>query len=381
MGSMKKNDLIDYIRERFAVEADFPFKEDNVYVFRHERNRKWFAIMMNVPYLVLGIDKPGEVDIIDIKCGPILMGIFRREEGILPGYHMNKDNGATIMLDGTAKDETIKELMDISYHMTKGKNTMNLKELRAKHSLTQAALAKELGVTSKTISLLEGGKLKLSEKLSGKIKDVYGVIIEPAKAEMEKVPAKVEKKTKAVAKKAHTAKQKAKEVEAVAENKAEAVEKKVEEAAIEVEKKAEDVAATAAEVVLEVEKKADKGRRKTKAKVQNEKPAVEVAAEAVAEVVATVKEKAKVAEKKAAKKTQKPKTRKPAAKAATVKKTANRTPEKKIPTIIIQSPLGGEISSDEILEKLGDVEKAYVRVDQNKAYWVKGDKTGDIDLW
>ena len=55
---MKKNDLIDYIRERFAVEADFPFKEDNVYVFRHERNRKWFAIMMNVPYLVLGIDKP-----------------------------------------------------------------------------------------------------------------------------------------------------------------------------------------------------------------------------------------------------------------------------------------------------------------------------------
>ena len=117
--------------------------------------------MMNVPYLALGIDKPGEVDIIDIKCGPILMGIFRREEGILPGYHMNKDNWATIMLDGTAKDETIKELVDISYHMTKGKNTMNLKELRAKHNLTQAALAKELGVTSKTISLLEGGKLKL----------------------------------------------------------------------------------------------------------------------------------------------------------------------------------------------------------------------------
>ena len=27
MGSMKKNDLIDYIRERFAVEADFPFRK------------------------------------------------------------------------------------------------------------------------------------------------------------------------------------------------------------------------------------------------------------------------------------------------------------------------------------------------------------------
>ena len=374
MGSMKKNDLIDYIRERFAVEADFPFKEDNVYVFRHERNRKWFAIMMNVPYLALGIDKPGEVDIIDIKCGPILMGIFRREEGILPGYHMNKDNWATIMLDGTAKDETIKELMDISYHMTKGKNTMNLKELRAKHNLTQAALAKELGVTSKTISLLEGGKLKLSEKLSRKIQEVYGEIIEPAMTEVKKAPAKVEKKAKATEKKVRTAKQKVKEVEANVEKTAEAVTK-------EVENKADVVATAVAETVLEAEKKADKGRRKTKAKVQNDKPSVEVAAEAVAEVVAVAEEKAKEAEKKVVKKTQKPRARKPAAKTATAKKAEKRAPEKKIPTIIIQSPSGSEITSDEIIEKLGDVEKAYVRVDQNKAYWVNGEKTGDIDLW
>ena len=374
MGSMKKNDLIDYIRERFAVEADFPFKEDNVYVFRHERNRKWFAIMMNVPYLALGIDKPGEVDIIDIKCGPILMGIFRREEGILPGYHMNKDNWATIMLDGTAKDETIKELMDISYHMTKGKNTMNLKELRAKHSLTQAALAKELGVTSKTISLLEGGKLKLSEKLSGKIQEVYGEIIEPAMTEVKKAPAKLEKKAKTTEKKVRTAKQKVKEVEANVEKTAEAVTK-------EVENKADVVATAVAETVLEAEKKADKGRRKTKAKVQNDKPSVEVAAEAVAEVVAVAEEKAKEAEKKVVKKTQKPRARKPAAKTATAKKAEKRAPEKKIPTIIIQSPSGSEITSDEIIEKLGDVEKAYVRVDQNKAYWVNGEKTGEIDLW
>ena len=374
MGSMKKNDLIDYIRERFAVEADFPFKEDNVYVFRHERNRKWFAIMMNVPYLALGIDKPGEVDIIDIKCGPILMGIFRREEGILPGYHMNKDNWATIMLDGTAKDETIKELVDISYHMTKGKNTMNLKELRAKHNLTQAALAKELGVTSKTISLLEGGKLKLSEKLSRKIQEVYGEIIEPAMTEVKKAPAKLEKKAKATEKKVRTAKQKVKEVEANVEKTAEAVTK-------EVEKKADVVATAVAETVLEAEKKADKGRRKTKAKVQNDKPSVEVAAEAVAEVVAVAEEKAKEAEKKDVKKTQKPRARKPAAKTATAKKAEKRAPEKKIPTIIIQSPSGSEITSDEIIEKLGDVEKAYVRVDQNKAYWVNGEKTGDIDLW
>ena len=48
--------------------------------------------------------------------------------------------------------------------------------------------------------------------------------------------------------------------------------------------------------------------------------------------------------------------------------------------IIIQSPLGAEISAEEILAKVGDVDKIYVRVDENKAYWVKGKKSGSIDL-
>ena len=51
-------------------------------------------------------------------------------------------------------------------------------------------------------------------------------------------------------------------------------------------------------------------------------------------------------------------------------------------TVFIQSPLGGEITSAEILAKVGtDVDRVYVRVDQNKAYWVKGEETGSVDLW
>ena len=68
----------------------------------------------------------------------------------------------------------------------------------------------------------------------------------------------------------------------------------------------------------------------------------------------------------------KPAAKKPAARKPAVKKTAE---------IIVQSPLGGEISFAEILAKVGDVDKVYVRVDQNKAYWVRGEETGDTDLW
>lgn len=87
------------------------------------------------------------------------------------------------------------------------------------------------------------------------------------------------------------------------------------------------------------------------------------------EETAAAKKSAPKADAPAAKK---PAARKPAAKKPAVKKTAE---------VIVQSPLGGEISVSEILAKVGDADKVYVRVDQNKAYWVRGEETGDTDLW
>jgi hypothetical protein len=50
--------------------------------------------------------------------------------------------------------------------------------------------------------------------------------------------------------------------------------------------------------------------------------------------------------------------------------------------IVIESPMGGAISTDEIAKRVPKgTEAVYVRVDENKLYWVKGKKTGDIDIW
>ena len=66
-------------------------------------------------------------------------------------------------------------------------------------------------------------------------------------------------------------------------------------------------------------------------------------------------------------------------KAATARK---RAAAKKEPQIIVQSPLGGEITPFAILAKVGqDVDKVYIRVDLNKAFWVRGSETGSVDLW
>lgn len=88
--------------------------------------------------------------------------------------------------------------------------------------------------------------------------------------------------------------------------------------------------------------------------------------------------------------------KKPAAKAAAVKKTpavkaaaekkpaaaAKKAPAaKKATEVIIQSPMGGNITPEAILAKVGKADKIYVRVDENKAYWVRGLETGSVDLW
>ena len=65
---------------------------------------------------------------------------------------------------------------------------------------------------------------------------------------------------------------------------------------------------------------------------------------------------------------------------ATVKKPKKEKPEKL--EIFIQSPLGGNITPEEIAAKMPEgVETCYVRVDQNLIWWVRGFETGAVEIW
>ena len=51
-------------------------------------------------------------------------------------------------------------------------------------------------------------------------------------------------------------------------------------------------------------------------------------------------------------------------------------------SIIIQSPMGGAISTDEIAKKVPEgTDAVYVRVDENMLYWVRGKETGEVNIW
>ena len=96
-------------------------------------------------------------------------------------------------------------------------------------------------------------------------------------------------------------------------------------------------------------------------------------------------EKKTSAKKPAAEKAAKPAAKKAVAAvaeaAAEKKPVARKTATKKTAEVVIQSPLGGEITGAEILARVGNVDKVYVRVDENKAYWIRGEESGSVDLW
>lgn len=90
------------------------------------------------------------------------------------------------------------------------------------------------------------------------------------------------------------------------------------------------------------------------------------------------------AEEKVEKKARKPRAKKEAVVPAPAEEKTEEKVEKKAKktaSIIIQSAMGGEITPEEILSRVGDVDKVYVRPDQNAIYWVKGEETGAINIW
>ncbi len=116
---MNRDELEQFINENYNAEADYPWlKYPNYEVFRHSNNRKWFALIMDIPKNKLGLPGTDIIDVVNFKCDPLLIGSLLKEAGFFPAYHMNKENWVTVALDESVNDDTIKMLLDMSYDAT-----------------------------------------------------------------------------------------------------------------------------------------------------------------------------------------------------------------------------------------------------------------------
>ncbi len=116
---MNRDDLEQFINENYNAESDYPWlKYPNYEVFRHSNNRKWFALIMDIPKNKLGLPGTDIIDVVNFKCDPLLIGSLLKEAGFFPAYHMNKESWITVALDKSVNNDTIKMLLDMSYVAT-----------------------------------------------------------------------------------------------------------------------------------------------------------------------------------------------------------------------------------------------------------------------
>ena len=122
MGGSLRNKISEYITSQYASSPEYLWaKYPNYAVFRHMGNKKWFAVIMDIPYKKLDLDKEGITDILNIKVSPLMAGSLELTEGILPAYHMKKGAWVSILLDGSVDKEQIKALIAMSYELTDSK--------------------------------------------------------------------------------------------------------------------------------------------------------------------------------------------------------------------------------------------------------------------
>lgn len=115
-----KEEILAYAKNTYQTVPDAPFRTAPTYlVLRHADTRKWYALFMDVPKKKLGLTGDESVDILNIKCDPLLSGSLRMKAGFLPAYHMHRESWITILLDGSVAAKEIFPLLDMSYESTR----------------------------------------------------------------------------------------------------------------------------------------------------------------------------------------------------------------------------------------------------------------------
>jgi len=117
-----RDDILKYALEKYGTIPDYPWMSLPRYaVLRHKDNKKWYGLIMDVPRRRLGLSGEEIIDILNIKCDPVLKGSLQMQKGFLPAYHLHKGNWITILLDGTVNEEMIFNLLEMSFDLTSNK--------------------------------------------------------------------------------------------------------------------------------------------------------------------------------------------------------------------------------------------------------------------
>ena len=122
-----RSSVFEYVKDKYKTEPEYLWMRfPNYAVFRHEDDRKWYGLIMDVPKSNIGLQGDERADILNVKLEDVLLrDLLIQQEGYLPGYHISRGNWVSILLDGTVSFDEICRMIDLSYSVTLSKKNKN----------------------------------------------------------------------------------------------------------------------------------------------------------------------------------------------------------------------------------------------------------------
>ena len=109
--------LLDYVKEKYGTIPEEPWEDNNHATIKTPNSKKWYGIFMSIPYKILGLDKSGNIDVLNVKLNPELIESLIDKKHFFPAYHMNKKYWITILLDSDTDFNLVKSLIDESFKL------------------------------------------------------------------------------------------------------------------------------------------------------------------------------------------------------------------------------------------------------------------------
>lgn len=111
--------IINYVKAKYDNDLEFLWKRSpKNAIWRNQNNRKWYGAVLVISKDKLKIESNEMVEILDLRYQKNDIKNIIDNYKIFPGYHMNKDNWITIILDGRVELEEIYQLIDNSYQLS-----------------------------------------------------------------------------------------------------------------------------------------------------------------------------------------------------------------------------------------------------------------------
>ena len=121
-----KQQVLQHILDTYGVEAEYPWMTSpDTAVFRNPRTGKWFAVLMgNLSTRCLGLSGDSTIDVLNLKCDPIMTFSLIDNQKLFRAYHMNKEHWISVHLGSGITMEETAFLIDLSYGLIdqKGKS-------------------------------------------------------------------------------------------------------------------------------------------------------------------------------------------------------------------------------------------------------------------